>query len=181
MLNSTVVLDKEDASSHRLDFFLGDRSDMQPKPDVEYDDSGKSERINRKISFWAALLLATLVSGWYLLETPQDSEEVQKMRLFFKENITQVATFIGLPYDEMEQYAARKKHPFYKAYLKSSTVERENIKTLIHMSYDYTPNQYWFNAIFLWLIFFTCFWFIGLMVEGGIILVRKENEKRKSS
>ena len=64
-------------------------------------------------------------------------------------------------------------HPFYKSYMKASEVEKQEINALIHVSTDYTPNQYWFNLVFLWTIFFTTFWFLGLMTQGVINLMRR--------
>ena len=91
----------------------------------------------------------------------------------------EVAQFIRLPNEELKEFAKLKKHPFYQTYLKSSEAEREKIKALIHMSRDYSPNQYWFKIIFLWAIAFTTLWFLGLMLEAVIILVRREDAERK--
>ena len=90
-----------------------------------------------------------------------------------------VAKFIRLPHEELEEFAKSKKHPFYQTYLKSSEVKREKIKALIHMSRDYSSNQYWFNIAFLWTIAFTTLWFLGLILEAVIILVRREDAERK--
>ena len=105
------------------------------------------------------------------------------MRLFFNKHKMDVGTFLGLPWGEQKKFAARGKHPFYAKYLKASEVQKEKIRALAHISYDYTPYQYWFNLVFLWTIFFAVFWFIGLMVEGAIILVRKKaiDRKKKST
>ena len=91
----------------------------------------------------------------------------------------EVAKFIRLPQEELEEFAKSKKHLFYQTYLKSSEVEREKIKALIHISRDYSPNQYWFNIIFLWTIAFTTLWFLGLILEAVIILVRQEDAEKK--
>ena len=91
----------------------------------------------------------------------------------------EVAKFIRLPFEELEEFAKSKKHPFYQTYLKSSEVEREKIKALIHISRDYSPKQYWFNIVFLWTIAFTTLWFLGLILEAVIILVRREDAERK--
>ena len=139
----------------------------------------KKENLSRRISFWLSLILATAMTWWYCLLNPVESIEMQKMRLFFKENIIEVAEFIRLPREELEEFVKSKKHPFYQTYLKSSEVERDKVKTLIHISRDYTPNQYWFNIIFLWIIAFTTLWFLGLMLEAVIILVRREDLERK--
>ena len=153
---------------------------MQAKEDVEYDEDHQKVKRNRKISFWVSIILSTLVSVWYVIATPPDTPEVKNMRLFFKKNRMEIAEFIALPRNERKEYAEKKSHPFYKTYVSVNESERKDIKALIHMSYDYTPNQYWFNIFFLWLIFITTFWFIGLMVEGALILIRTEDEKRRA-
>jgi hypothetical protein len=153
---------------------------MQAKEDVEYDDESKSAKRNRKISFWVSIILSTVAAVWYFIATPPDTVEVKNMRLFFKNNVMEVTNFIKLTRDERNEYAEKKDHPFYKAYVKASETERKKINALIHISYDYTPNQYWFNIFFLWLIFITTFWFIGLMIEGAIILIHTEDEKRRA-
>ena len=140
---------------------------------------GKKEKLGRRISFWLSFVFATAMTIWYCALNPVESEEMQKMRLFFKENIMEVAKFIRLPNEELNEFAESKKHPFYQTYLKSSEVEREKIKALIHISRDYSPNQYWFNIVFLWTIAFTTLWFLGLILEAVIILVRREDAERK--
>ena len=139
----------------------------------------KKEGLSRRVSFWLSLSLATAITWWYCALNPPDSTEVRKMRLFFKENIMEVAKFIRFSNEELKEFAKFKNHPFYQTYLKSSVAEREKIKALIHMSRDYSPNQYWFNIVFLWAIAFTTLWFLGLMLEAVIILVRREDAKRK--
>ena len=105
----------------------------------------KKENLSRRVSFWLSFLGGTVMTCWYCWLNPVESTEVQKMRLFFKENIIDVAKFIRLPREELEEFAKSKNHPFYQTYLKSSELERDKVKALIHMSRDYTPNQYWFN------------------------------------
>ena len=144
----------------------------------EFRDNQK-EVLSRRISFWLSFISAIGITWWYCALTPPDSAEMRKMRLFFKENIMDVAKFIRLPDDELQEFATSKKHPFYQTYLKSSEAEQEKIKALIHISRDYSPNQYWFNIIFLWLIAFTTLWFLGLILEAIIILVRREDAKRR--
>ena len=139
----------------------------------------KKENLSRRISFWLSLIFATGITWWYCALNPAESAEMQKMRLFFKENIMEVAKFIRLPLEELEEFAKSKSHPFYQTYLKSSEVERRKIKALIHISRDYSPNQYWFNIVFLWTIAFTTLWFLGLILEAVIILVRREDAERK--
>ncbi len=126
-----------------------------------------------KFSLWGSVLLALLITGWYYQNTPPDTKEVQTMRLYFKENSATVITFIKMPHDEQVKFVAQQKHPFYKSYMKASELEKGEINALIHVSTDYTPNQYWFNLVFLWTIFFTTFWFLGLMTQGVINLMRR--------
>ncbi len=139
----------------------------------------KKEDLSRRISFWFSLIVSIALTGWYYTSNPPDTAEVRKMRSFFKENIMDVAKFIRLPHDELESFAESKTHPFYKTYVKASEVEKEKIKALIHISRDYSPNQYWFNIVFLWVIAFTGLWFVGLMLEAVIILVRRDDAERK--
>ena len=139
----------------------------------------KKENLSRRVSFWLSFLGATVMTCWYCWLNPVESTEVQKMRLFFKENIIDVAKFIRLPREELEEFAKSKNHPFYQTYLKSSEVKKDKVKALIHISRDYTPNQYWFNIFFLWIIAFTTLWFLGLILEAVIILVRTEGAERK--
>ena len=153
---------------------------MEDKSEQEenYIDNQK-EVLNRRISFWLSFILAIVITWWYYALNPPDSTEMRKMRLFFKENIMDIAKFVRLPNDELQEFVASRSHPFYQTYLKSSEVEREKIKALIHISRDYTPNQYWFNIIFLWTIAFTTLWFLGLILEAVIILVRREDAERR--
>ncbi|UCD12059.1 MAG: hypothetical protein JSU88_02950 [Nitrospinaceae bacterium] len=151
---------------------------MQSDNTEEYRDV-KKEKQYRRISFWLSFILATAVVVWYARSNPPDSPEMQKMRIFFKENIMEVSKFLALPREERGKFAAAKKHPFYQSFIKASEVEKKKIKALVHISTDYTPYQYWFNMVFLWTIFFTTFWFLGLMTEGAIILVRQSNAKNK--
>lgn len=144
----------------------------------EFRDHQK-EALSRRVSFWLSFILAIAVTWWYCALNPPDPTEMRKMRLFFKENIMDVAKFIRLPNDELQEFATSKKHPFYQTYLKSSEVEKEKIKALIHISRDYSPNQYWFNIIFLWTIAFATLWFLGLILEAIIILVRREDAERR--
>ena len=153
---------------------------MEDKSEQEenYIDNQK-EILNRRISFWLSFILAIVITWWYYALNPPDSTEMRKMRLFFKENIMDIAKFVRLPNDELQEFVASRSHPFYQTYLKSSEIEREKIKALIHISRDYTPNQYWFNIIFLWAIAFTTLWFLGLILEAVIILVRREDAERR--
>ena len=141
--------------------------------------TNQKEVFNRRVSFCLSFFLAIVITWWYYSLNPPDSKEMQKMRLFFKENVMDVAKFIRLPNDELQGYAALKSHPFYQTYLKSSEVEKEKIRALIHISRDYSPNQHWFNLIFLWAIAFATLWFLGLILEAIIILVRREDTARR--
>ena len=146
---------------------------------IEELRDNQKEVLSRRISFWLSFILAVGISFWYYALNPPDSTEMRKMRLFFKENIIGVAKFIRLPDNELQGFAALKSHPFYQTYLKSSEVEKEKIRALIHISRDYSPNQYWFNIVFLWAIAFATLWFLGLILEAIIILVRREDTARR--
>ena len=146
---------------------------------IEELRDNQKEVLSRRISFWLSFILAVGISFWYYTLNPPASTEMRKMRLFFKENIIDVAKFIRLPDDELQGFAALKSHPFYQTYLKSSEVEKEKIRALIHISRDYSPNQYWFNIVFLWAIAFATLWFLGLILEAIIILVRREDTARR--
>ena len=146
---------------------------------IEELRDNQKEVLSRRISFWLSFILAVGISFWYYALNPPDSTEMRKMRLFFKDNIMDVAKFIRLPDDELQGFAALKSHPFYQTYLKSSEVEKEKIRALIHISRDYSPNQYLSNIVFLWTIAFTTLWFLGLILEAIIILVRREDTARR--
>ena len=146
---------------------------------IEELRDNQKEVLSRRISFWLSFILAVGISFWYYTLNPPASTEMRKMRLFFKENIMDVAKFIRLPDDELQGFAALKSHPFYQTYLKSSEVEKEKIRALIHISRDYSPNQYLFNIVFLWTIAFTTLWFLGLILEAIIILLRQEDAERR--
>ena len=139
----------------------------------------QKEFFNRRVSFWLSFTLAIVITWWYYSLNPPDSAEMRKMRLFFKENIMDVAKFIRLPNDELREFTTLKSHPFYQTYLKSSEVEKEKIRALIHISRDYNPNQYWFNIVFLGTIAFAAIWFLGLILEAIIILVRRDDTERR--
>lgn len=146
---------------------------------IEELRDNQKEVLSRRISFWLSFILSVGLSFWYYALNPPDTTEMRKMRLFFKENIMDVAKFIRLPDDELQGFAAMKSHLFYQTYLKSSEVEKEKIRALIHISRDYSPNQYWFNIVFLWAIAFATLWFLGLILEAIIILVRREDTARR--
>jgi hypothetical protein len=152
---------------------------MEGEAGQEDHISNQKEVFNRRVSFWLSFILAILITCWYYSLNPPGSTEMRKMRLFFKENIMDVAKFIRLSDDELQGFAVLKSHPFYQTYLKSSEVEKEKIRALIHISRDYSPNQYLFNIVFLWTIAFTTLWFLGLILEAIIILVRREDTARR--
>ena len=131
----------------------------------------KRDKLYARISFWGSALLATLIMVLYYEGTPPDTEEVKKMRRFFKDNVMTVTKFIKMKPEEMDAFAARERHPFYKTYVKSSVVEQGQINALIHVSIDYNPNQYWFNIIFGWAIFFTPFRSLAMKTVGKILEV----------
>ena len=147
---------------------------------IEELRDNQKEVLSRRISFWLSFILAVGIRFWYYALNPPDSTEMRKMRLFFKENIMDVAKFIRLPDDELQGFAALKSHPFYQTYLKSSEVEKEKIRALIHISRDYSPNQHWFNIVFLLTIAFATLWFLGFILEAIIILVRREDTARRA-
>ena len=150
---------------------------MEEQPILEEMDDN-TERLIRRISLWASLLLTTALVVWYYQANPRDSPEIIKMRMFFKERNMEVGKFINLDNNEQITFAYTNKHPFYKKYIKASTVEQERIRSLIHISRDFTPNQYWFNLFFLSVMSLTTFWFIGLMIEACIVIMRRNSEAR---
>ncbi len=153
---------------------------MEPDASEDFRDE-KKEKLYRKVSIWAAFVLSTIVTVGYGVTHPPDTKEVQKMRLFFNNSGYTVSKFLRMTREEQKAFVETKKHPFYSSYLKSSEVEKGEIRALVHVSLDYTPNQYWFSFVFIWPIVFASFWFIGLMAEGAIILVRKDRAKRLAS
>ena len=126
-----------------------------------------------RFSLWGSLLLSTLIVVGYCIANPPDSEAKQRERTFYRENGMEVMTFIKLPREEMEAFAERQRHPFYRTYVRASENQKLETNALIHNSTDYRPAQYWFNAVFLWFICFTTIWFFGLMTQGVINLVRQ--------
>ena len=145
---------------------------------IHQEIEDQKEKLISRISLWVSIILTTILVIWYYNENPPDSPAVVKMRVFFKENNRDVMKFIDLPRNEMIAFAYKKKHPFYLKYVKASEAEKTKLSALIHISTDYTPNQYWFNLFFAWVIFFTTFWFLGLMAEACIILMRRNSEAR---
>ncbi len=131
------------------------------------------EKIGRRICFWLALIVSTTAAFIYFQGHPQESEEVQRMRLYFKENKRTVMEFLRLPYEKLEPFAEKQRHPFFMSYVKASVNEKDRIKALIHNSVDYSPNQYWFNLFFFWMLVFLGVWFIALMTQAVLIQVRR--------
>ena len=150
---------------------------MEPDASEDFRDD-KKEKLYRKISIWIAVVLSTAITISYGVMNPPDSKEIQEMRMFFNKNGHTVSKFLRMTRQERKAFAKKKKHPFYSSFIKAAETEKEEIKALIHISMDYTPNQYWFNFVFIATIGFASFWFIGVMVEGAIILMRKDKAKR---
>ena len=153
---------------------------MEPDVSEDFRDE-KKEKLYGKISIWMALVLSTIITVGYCVTYPPDSKAVQEMRMFFNKNGRTVSKFLHMTREERKAFAEKKRHPFYSSYLKASEVEKEEIKGLAHISFDYTRYQYWFNFVFIWTIGFASFWFIGVMTEGAIILMRKDKAKRQAS
>ena len=149
--------------------------DIEP---ITQEIEDQKEKWISRISLWVSIVLTTLVVFWYYKNNPPDSPAVVKMRVFFKQNNRDVMTFIDLPRNEMIAFAYKKKHPFYVKFVKANEVKKAELRALIHISTDYTPNQYWFNLFFTGVIAFAAFWFIGLMAEACIILMRRNSEAR---
>lgn len=140
---------------------------------MENDQENKKDKLYSRISFWTALFLATLIVFLYCERNPPDTEEVKKMRIFFRDNIMEVAKFIKMRHEEMENFAAMHKHPFYKTFVKASLPEQGRIRALIHISGDYNSKQYWFSLVFAWAVLLATFWFLGVIAEAIIVLLRQ--------
>lgn len=141
------------------------------------DQEEKKERLGRKISFWLSMVLSIAVTGWYYFVTPPDDEATKQLRLFIAANVMEVTQFIKLERVEQKAFAERHSQPFYRNYVKASEVEKNRLNALVNISTDYKETQYWFNMVFLWAIAFTTFWFIGLMIEAVIVLMRRGKSK----
>ena len=137
----------------------------------------KWDKIYGQVSFWTSLILTTLLCYWYYNANPPAEGAMKKMRIFIAKNAVDISHFLRLQLEEQETFAAKKKHPFYKNFVKASMVEREKIRSLAHKSFDYKPAQYWVNLIFLWVVFFTTFWFLGLITQAIIQLNRRGRDK----
>ena len=149
--------------------------DIEP---ITQEIEDQKEKWISRISLWVSIVLTTLVVFWYYTDNPPDSPAVVKMRTFFKENNRDVMTFIDLPRTEMVAFAYKKKHPFYMKFVKANEVEKAVLRARIHNSTNFTPYQYWFSLFFGGIMLFTTFWFIGLMAEACIILMRRNSEAR---
>ncbi|MBT5027167.1 MAG: hypothetical protein HOM97_02125, partial [Nitrospina sp.] len=119
---------------------------QEEKPILEEIEDSKEKLISR-ISLWVSIFLTSAIAIWYYQTTPPDSPEVVRMRVFFKEKNREVMTFLNMDRNEQIAFAYKNKHPFYKSYVMTSTVEQERIRSLAHISTDFTPNQYWFNLV----------------------------------
>lgn len=146
---------------------------MNGSPDVE-DKNEKRDKLYGRISFWSAMILTTLLCYGYYDANPPDVGAVKRMRLFFAENAREVSQFLRLPHQEQKEFAAEKKHPFYRDFVRASEVAKVKIRALAHKSVDYKPVQYGINLAFIWAIFFAAFWFLGLMTQAVIQLSRRK-------
>lgn len=139
----------------------------------------KKEKFSSRVTFWLSVVLSTGIVLWYYNSNPPDDQATRNMRLFFKKNIMAVTEFLQLAPEDQKVFAEKHKNPFYENYVNASVIEKEKIRALVHLSYDYSPNQYWFNVSFLWTIAFTSFWFIGKIVEAILIIVRDEQSQQQ--
>ncbi|MBI5428266.1 MAG: hypothetical protein HZA02_08330 [Nitrospinae bacterium] len=139
-----------------------------------YEKEDQRERFYSAMSFWISVVLSAAFAVWYYTANPPDDSATRRLRMFFKKNIMEVTKFIALPPEEQKAFAQARKHPFYISYYDASVIEKDKIKALIHMSYDYTPYQYWFNIVFLWVICFTTLWFLGKMTEAVLVVQRNK-------
>ena len=144
------------------------------------DPEDKKNRLYSLISFWISLALSLAVCLLYYKSNPPDEQPTKDMRTFIAKNARQVTEFLRMTLDEKNNFIKINKHPFYKNYLEASEVTKQEIDGIVHISTDYKPTQYWVNLIFLWVIFFSAFWFIGLIIEAINQLVRQEKNERRS-
>jgi hypothetical protein len=151
---------------------------MEEEKPILQEINDKKEKLISRVSLCVSVILTTALVFWYYKATPPDSPEVVRMRVFFNKSNKEVMKFINMDRNEQIAFAYKKKHPFYMKYIKTTTVEQEKIRSLVHISTDFTPNQYWFNLFFMWVIFFTTFWFLGLMAEACIVIMRRNSEAR---
>ena len=63
------------------------------------------DKLVGKISLWASVLLATLAGYWYYTDKPPDTQEMVKMRLFFKTNVIEVGEFLRMPIEKQDEVA----------------------------------------------------------------------------
>ena len=143
------------------------------------DPEEKKNRLYSRISFWVSLTLSITVCLSYYEYNPPDQGAAKEMRIFIAKNARQVTEFLRMNLDEKKSFTKINKHPFFKNYLEASEVTKRQIDSIVHTSTDYKSNQYWVNLIFLWVIFFAAFWFIGLMTEAISQLVRQEKKERR--
>ena len=138
----------------------------------------KKNRLYSRISFWVSLTLSITLCLWYYKYNPPDEGAAKEMRIFIAKNARQVTEFLRMTLDEKKSFVKEKNHPFFRNYLEASEVTKREIDAIVHISTDYKSNQYWVNIVFLWVIFFAAFWFIGLMTEAISQLVRQEKKER---
>ena len=129
-----------------------------------------------RISLWASIILTIGVCLWYYVANPPDEGATKEMRLFISNNAKDVTEFLRMLRDEKKTYAKKNKHPFYRNYVEASEVTKQEIKSIVHVSLDYKPNQYWFYLGFFGVISFFLFWFIGQITEAIIQIVREEKK-----
>ena len=130
------------------------------------------EKISSAVSFWLSMIISLMAVYAYCASNPQDDLATQKMRHFFRENFMEVSQFVKLPYAEQKEFAMKQKHPFYASYMIASEIEKEKIRALIHLSDDYSPNLYWLNVAFLWVVAFSTVWIVCKAIEGILDVAR---------
>ncbi|MFQ5672204.1 MAG: hypothetical protein ACE5G9_03840 [Nitrospinales bacterium] len=138
----------------------------------------KKDKLYSRIFFWSSVIISTLICYWHYTAHPPDKGATKKMRLFMAANARDISHFLRLSLAEQRRYADKNRHPFYKKFVQASEVEKANIRTLAHNSLDYKPTQYWVNLVFLWAIFFSTLWFLGLMTQAVIQIIRRDKSKR---
>ena len=141
----------------------------------------KQDRFYSRIFFWTSITISILVTGYYYITNPPPKGAEKRMKVFIAKNAKDVTEFLRMTRDEQKAFADRKKHPFYSNYNKASENTRLDIRGQVHNSVDYKPAQYWFNLAFLWCIFFSTVWFIGLIIEAAIQINRTKTLERKLS
>ncbi len=152
---------------------------MEDNIKIESSDQ-KQDRFYSRVSFWTSVILSIAITGYYYFTNPPPEGAEKRMKMFIAKNAKDVTEFLRMTRDEQKTFAERKKHPFYTNYNKASENTRLDIRGQVHNSVDYKPAQYWFNLAFLWCIFFSTVWFIGLMIEAAIQINRTKALERKA-